>query len=230
MKTHFLITRVDKLLEDASELFKTRKESYELGLMSSIKSKVIRVDEIGMLNFRLMSLSFIEKLYGKDNLYYITFFNASKESYFFGLEKCKSILDSIKNEIESGWLSELKDLVSADIFSDFLDMAKYFLDEKYKDAAAVIIGSVLEKHLKNVAERNEIEIFNEKDGKSIPKKISLINDELYKKSIYNQIVHKSIIHIFSIRNEAAHGNYEKYKLNDVENMYNSVNQILIQVN
>lgn len=229
MKDTFLIARIDKLLQNAFELSKRMKKSSEPSFLSSSEAVVERVDEIGMKNFRLLSLSYIEKLYTKENLYYQTFFEASKNSYKFNLEQCIGVLESIKNEIESGWLNELKDLVSVDIFSDFLEMGKYFLDEKYKDAAAVIIGSVLEKHLKNVAERNEIECYKEKDGKLIPLKISVINDELYKKNIYNKIVHMSIIHIFSIRNEAAHGNYDEYELKEVENMYATVNHLLIQI-
>jgi len=230
MRKDFILERIDVLINKAENLKVNTFKVKESNSFLNLEYLSEKVDPLEMKKFKLTSLSFIEKIYGKQNLYYSTFFESSKDNYIENLLSSEVVLISIKDEIESGWLDELKDLVSADIFSDFLEMGKYFLDEKYKDAAAVIIGSVLEKHLKNVAERNQIELFIEKDGKSMPKKISLINDELYKKSIYNQIVHKSIIHIFSIRNEAAHGNYEKYELNDVENMYNSVNQILIQTN
>lgn len=225
MRRDFLIERLEGLLKKAEVLKANTFETVEEDL-NGVEYQGERVDLFKMKRFRLLSLSFIEKIYDNQNLYYKTFYESSKNNFIFNLLDSEVVLISIKDEIESGWINELKDLVSADIFSDFLDMAKYFLDEKYKDAAAVIIGSVLEKHLKNVAEKNEIELFIEKDGKSIPKKISVINDELYKKSIYNKIVHKSIIHIFSIRNEAAHGNYGLYTQKDVDLMFESVSQIL----
>jgi hypothetical protein len=56
------------------------------------------------------------------------------------------ILTAARNEIAGGWLFTTKGLVSAELFSDFLDMASHLLAEKYKDPAAVMAGSVLEEH------------------------------------------------------------------------------------
>src|SRR4051794_19965214 len=71
----------------------------------------------------------------------IDFKNTVNADYQSNAEYGRGILKAIKNEIDNGWLVTMKGIVSAEIFTDFLEMAEHLLKEKYKDAAAVIIGS-----------------------------------------------------------------------------------------
>lgn len=56
------------------------------------------------------------------------------------MENGRGILKAVKTEMEGGWVFTAKDIVSAEIFADFLEMSQYLLSEGYKDAAAVMIG------------------------------------------------------------------------------------------
>jgi len=60
-------------------------------------------------------------------------------------------------------------------------MSEYFIEEGYKDPAAVMTGCVLEEHLRQLCELNKIEVTFEKDYKFITKKANLLNSELAKK-------------------------------------------------
>ena len=51
----------------------------------------------------------------------------------------------------------MKKLVSAEIFSDFLEMAAHVLEQDYKDPAAVMIGTVLEENLRQLCHSAGIE-------------------------------------------------------------------------
>lgn len=93
-------------------------------------------------------------------------------------------MESIKHEIQEGWLTSIKQLITAEVFSDFLEMGKYLLDEKYKDPAAVVIGSVLEEHLRQLCKESAVEIELIKDGDLIPKKASVLNSDLTKAQAY----------------------------------------------
>ena len=66
------------------------------------------------------------------------------------------ILKSIKAEIQNGWFQSYKGIISSEIFSDFLEMASHLLDNGYKDASAVMIGGVLEEHLRQLCVTNGI--------------------------------------------------------------------------
>jgi hypothetical protein len=101
------------------------------------------VDDRGFAEFRPAALSFLRNSYGDEHPYY-TDFNANvTTTYPTDTEKGLGILKGVQKEIAGGWLHTTKGLVSAEIFSDFLEMADHLLSENYKDAAAVMVGGVL---------------------------------------------------------------------------------------
>ncbi len=86
-------------------------------------------------------------------------------------------------------------------------MAEYLLEQGYKDAAAVIVGSVLEEHLRKLAEKSGIALAQ--SGGS-PKKADGINSELAGATVYSKLDQKSITAWLDLRNKAAHGKYAEY--------------------
>jgi len=140
--------------------------------------------------------------------------NLHSNSYVVLLEVIGA-LESLKYELENGLLSDIHKLLQSDIFSDFLEMGEYLLKEGYKDPAAVIIGSVLEDTLRKLCESNGIEVINAK-GKLLT--IDPLNTELVKAEVYNKLVQKQITSWADLRNNAAHGHYEKYDDKQVEMM------------
>lgn len=101
-------------------------------------------------------------------------------------------------------------------------MAEHLLDSDYKDPAAVMIGSVLEEHLKQLCNKNGIDTTIIKDGKNLNMKADRLNNDLAKKGIYNKLDQKNVTAMLDLRNKAAHGNYSKYDTNQVRLMYQSV--------
>lgn len=172
--------------------------------------------------FRSASLSFLRNTFGTDHPFYIEFNKETGDSTPYHTEKGRGILKAAKQEIDGGWMFTVKGLVSAEIFSDFLEMAEYLLNEGYKDPAAVMVGSVLEEHLRQMCSKNLISIELQKDGKAIPKKADSLNSELAAKNIYNKLDQKSITSWLDLRNKAAHGKYDEYTKEQVYLMYQGV--------
>ena len=137
----------------------------------------------------------------------------------YQLKQLVGVASSLRTAYASGYLQTIQELVHADLFGDFLQMAGYFLAEKYKDPAAVIIGGVLEEHLRKLCGRNGI-AFADAAGK--PKKASIMNDDLVKSNVYNNLHHKNVIAWLDLRNKAAHGKYTEYDQKQVENLLLSV--------
>lgn len=184
------------------------------------------VKEEDFKKFESFSLSFIISLYGEKHPYFEKFKNSVTKNNPTSVEAGIGILKSIKTEIEKNWIKSLKDIISADIFTDFLEMAAHLLEENYEHPAAVMIGSVLEEHLRNLCIKKGIEITEIKHDKPIPKKADLLNAELVKNGIYNKLDQKNITAWLDLRNKAAHGKYNEYNIEQVKLMYNGVSEFI----
>lgn len=116
------------------------------------------------------------------------------------------VLDALRDDYRAGYLRSVEELIHADVFADFLEMAEELHSKKYKDPAAVIAGSVLEEHLRKLAVAHGVAI--ETGGK--PKKADTINADLKKVGAYNALEQKSVTAWLGLRNDAAHGKYGEY--------------------
>ena len=88
------------------------------------------------------------------------------------------ILQALKADITDGYLWKMNELIHADIFADFIEMARYLLEEKYKDAAAVLVGGTLEEHLRKLCVKNSIPIHIVKNDKNVYKKAGQMKGKL----------------------------------------------------
>jgi hypothetical protein len=220
MRVEDLNRRVDELINFAGEVLKTKQTSDYISYVSSEQFS----------EFRSASLSFLNNTFGTNHPFYTEFNKHAEEANPYDTEEGRGILKAAKQEIEGGWLLSVKGLISAEIFSDFLEMAEYLLKEGYKDPAAVMIGSVLEEHLRQLCFRNSIPIEIIKDGKTNPKKADLINSELASVNVYNKLDQKSITSWLDLRNKAAHGKYLEYTKEQVEIMYQGVTNFISRTN
>ena len=125
------------------------------------------------------------------------------------------IFKGVEHDIKSGMLANFRSLIQAEIFADFLEMAEHLHREGYKDAAAVLLGAVLEDSLRKVADANGVSTLNAK-GK--PHTIDPLNAALAKQGAYNALVQKQITSWANLRNDAAHGHFGKYDDAQVQQM------------
>ena len=102
-------------------------------------------------------------------------------------------------------------------------MANHFLENGYKDPAAVISGSVLEDHLRKLAGKSAIDIVKP-DGS--PKKADALNNELAAKLAYTKLDRKNATAWLDLRNKAAHGHYQEYTKDQVSLMLQSVQNFI----
>ena len=180
--------------------------------------------------FRASGLSVISSIVGENHTYYKEFRRKTDGQMDFHIDSGIHILDALKDEIEHDWLVSIKQLVTAEVFSDFLDMSKHLLDQKYKDPAAVMIGSVLEQHLRLLCNTHRVDDFVIKGGDNVPKKADLMNVDLVKAGVYQLTYQKLITAWLGLRNSAAHGKYEDYNLGQIQNMYDGVSLFIASVN
>lgn len=126
------------------------------------------------------------------------------------------VVEALLADLKSGYIESLSELAHADVFADFLEMAQHLLDEKYKDASAVIAGSSLEAHIRALCVKNSIDTeITKASGDVFPKKADAMNSELAAAGIYDKLEQKSVTAWLDLRNRAAHGKYTEYDASQV---------------
>lgn len=223
MKITDLVRRVDELIAAGKEVQGTQ---YTEGRE---RFQVLHVKDAAMTGFRAACLSFIERVYGKDHSHFVQFTTKTDSYNFADSERAIAILEAIRGELSGGWLFEIKSLVAAELFSDFIDQAEHLLRQGYKDAAAVMIGSVLEEHLRQLCIKHTIESFDVKDDKAVPRKAARLNDELVRGGVYSTLDAKQVTAWLGLRNDAAHGNYENYSSEQVQNLSRGIVEFMVRV-
>lgn len=172
--------------------------------------------------FRTRLLSAIER-YAPPNSVYLRevkniFTNPEGKWWFIA-----SILRAIRNDYEAGYIQSITELIHADVFSDFLEMADHLIEQAYKDPAAVIAGSVLEEHLRKLCDKNGIDV-KKPDG--TPKKADTLNSELAGVNVYSKLDQKNVTAWLDLRNKAAHGHYSEYTKDQVALLIQSVRDFI----
>lgn len=164
------------------------------------------------------SKTLVEKIAGSNSHYTKDMFAVIDDSSHtsYKVELIIGILTALKGDLRDGFLTSLSELVRGETFNSYLDMANYLLFEGYKDAAAVIAGSTMEAHLRQLCTKHGISpIVTTADGKLRPKSAAQLNQELGKVA-YSPFDQKQINTWQELRNNAAHGNYGAYSDKQVE--------------
>lgn len=213
MNTQDLLKRTDGLMALGNAVLITQFPS---------GFKVNYVQTPPMTGFRSASLSFIQWLYGNNHPHFKMFTDRTANFFTRDAEEGLAILEAIREEISGGWLSTIKNLVASEFFADFITMAEHLLETNYKDPAAVVAGSVLEEHLRQLCIKNELDVEDERDGRMSPRKADRLNTDLAKSDVYNKLDQKSITAWLDLRNNAAHGKYEAYSNDQVKQMINGI--------
>jgi hypothetical protein len=145
-------------------------------------------------------------------------------------EHMTSIMGVVKGlltDISAGYLKTLVEIVHGDIFSDFLEMAQHLYESNYKDAAAVIAGSTLESHLRELCRKVGISVETPKGGGGVVhKKADAMNSELASAKAYSKLDQKSVTAWLDLRNKAAHGEYGKYTQEQVSLLISGVRDFM----
>jgi hypothetical protein len=129
-----------------------------------------------------------------------------------------SIAYALRNDLANGFLTDVKETIHGELFTDFLDMADYLSSEGFKDAAAVIVGGVLESHLHQLAIKHSIDLEVTAGSNVKPRRADQINGDLAKKNVYNLLEQKNVTAWLDLRNKAAHAKYGEYTKDHVSLM------------
>lgn len=210
LKKYFL-TNLSEIIED----FKADRKG-EWGaskIITQVKSAVNRI--VG-----------IESEYYKRIDQILQNYQKMKDSYYDKLAGVIGVVEALYSDIKSDYLKDLVEIIHGEIFSDYLEMAEFLLEEGFKDASAVISGSTLEEHMRKLAIKNGIAVKILSSGKEKPKPASQVNQDLYKGKIIKKGDMMQIIAWLDIRNNSAHGNYNEYNTAQIDLMIKGIRNFI----
>lgn len=137
------------------------------------------------------------------------------------------VLEGLYKDLASDYLKSLSEIIHGDIFSDYLEMGEYLLEEHYYVAAAVIAGVTLEEHLRTLCIKNEIDIEIITPDRIRPKPANTMNADLTREKIYTKTQQKQITYLLGIRNDAAHGKKDNFTEEQVKMMIIGIRDFII---
>lgn len=210
-----LKTRFNELERQAQEISATKiiKHSSYTGSYPHIESDLI-------LGWCVKARHLLSTVCGKSSEHFKSFAEAEEaQSYEDSptrFNRVFSVFLAAKEDFEGGYLTTIRNLVQADVFTNELEQADELLRAGYHVPAAIIAGVVLETTLRDFCVQKGLPLG----------KLSKMNDDLAKAGQYNSIVQKQILAIAGVRNSAAHGKTEEFTKDDVKSMVRDVERLL----
>lgn len=209
-----VLGRIDLLIEKGNQVLSTHREN---------PPNIIggpTLDTGVFTEWKTQSLSFLDSMLGKSHPYFKSFEDEVKYREIDDVKKGQGILKALREDISGGYLSDIKTLVSSEVFSDFLDMAYHLIENKYKDPAASLCGAVLEDGLRRIAKKANITVKSKDD-------VSSLNQKCADAMIYNRLMQKKLQVYTDIRNNADHGHFVQYTQDDVIDMHKGISAFLV---
>ena len=174
----------------------------------------------GYVNWQSQALAFLTNLLGSDHVYTQSFTENTKSSgYKESVHAGIGILQAVLEDIDQGLIETVRQLIAAEVFSDFFEQASYLLDNGYTIPAASLAGAVLENGLRSIANRTGVRLSTRDD-------LSALNQKLGNKTVYNRLVQKKVSVWIDVRNAADHGQFDVFEDNDVRDLIKGSKSLL----
>lgn len=209
-----ITTEVDDLVEVGQRLNRS----------ASTSSRGVAGDELAELAMWVSRLGhLIQKLYGEKSQHFASYNRALATPSFYNLHsncyehftQVVGVAKAIQHDIKRGLLVDFKSQAQAEVFADFLAIGGQLLSDGHKDAAAVIVGSVLEDGLRKLAERAGLSLVT---NAGQPLTMDALNMQLAKADVYAKLVQQQITSWAHIRDNAVRGEFSTYTLEQVNAM------------
>jgi hypothetical protein len=148
----------------------------------------------------------------------------------YGIEHIVGILIGLQDDYKKGLLSDITNMIEANIAADYMGQAEHLLGEGIQGQfdhvpAAVLAGAVLEDSLRRLCGRQMPPIPTIKPNGQ-DKMLNALIDDLKSANVYNELIAKQLRGWADIRNAAAHGRFDDFKREHVESMIKGIEVFL----
>ena len=194
----------------------------ELDEIPTVKGNYSYYVESGVwLKWATSAQSLIEAACGTQSPYYENF-SVARDKCDGRHESVKAmggIFRSAKEAFDGDYLFDIERDVSAEIFGDFVVLAKRALAEDNKDVAAVLASAALEDALQRYARSNGLDV----DDASMSNVIGAIKS----KGLVSGAQKSMLAAMLQMRNQAMHAKWDKIQKPEVSSLIAFVEQFLL---
>ena len=189
------LKRIDTILNYIEEQIKDADAEYKKNhFFNPLNGEALLSELCLSLKQTIVDLSVNDSEYRKFTDPIIAPFSSNKMVELIGA------LKSLRKAYENDFLTNINEMIDAELFTDILEQAEYLLSQNYIRASSVVAGVALESHLRKLAEKNSISISDA--GKY--KNADSLNGELHRNNIIAKTDSKSVTSWLGLRNDAAH--------------------------
>lgn len=180
----------------------------------------LRIDSQKAYQWATSTQNLLVRVFGQESEHYKNFLKQVERHLTYSpVYYAQGILRAAVDDYENEQLFEIRKMVEAELFVDFLEQAEHLLKSGYYQPAAVVCGCVLEDGLRKLCNSNGITL-------GTNPKLDKMNADLAKVGVYSKLVLKRITILADLRNKAAHGQWDQFEKDDVEEMLTAVRRIM----
>ena len=192
-----------------------------------MEGKGYKATRLVVEDFIIRCGALIYRITGPNSSYAVRLSNLGEGASEILAAKVTGIGTALQADLKAGYLETASELIHGEVFGDFLEMGDHLLENGYKDAAAVVAGSTLEAHLRQLCQKFGVAIeTKDSKGNLRPKKADRMNSDLVVASAYKKTDQKHVTAWLDLRNKAAHGEYDTYSLKQVALLSQSVRDFI----
>ncbi|MEZ4733260.1 MAG: hypothetical protein R3E79_39700 [Caldilineaceae bacterium] len=198
-----------KALQRIEELIVLLQKTRE----TSLPSGQGKIPEVEIWRFMMTALQATRAICSENSPHYRELseeIETYKKSKSIHTDKWLGILQAVSDDLRSGMLSNMRELVAAEVFTDLSEMAEYLVGQGYQIPAVSVSGAVLEDALRKICEKSSIAWSGESS-------ISKLNVLLYKANLYDKVEHGQVEAWGKLRNKVDHGDFAQAEDIDVDN-------------
>ena len=171
-------------------------------------------------NWRTQSLSFLTDLLGPDHVYTSNFRTTTERGGYTSVtRKGIGILQAVLEDIEQGFIETIRQLITAEVFSDLFDQAAHLLENGYRVPATSLAGALLENGLRSIANSKGVQV---RTGDNLQS----LNQKLAERGIYTRLTQKKVSVWTDIRNAADHGQFDQIEEQDTDELIKGAQSLL----
>ena len=212
-----------------TEIFKKQLEAviaeHESALSESIHKEASDVlSRTQVTDLQTRCIAAIERIAGRNSPYFrqVKEIGTEKTHPWRQVASLIGVAKALLSDIQNDYLSSLEEILHGDMFSDFLEMAVHLVEKGYKDAAAVLAGSTLEIHIRKLCDKYGVTTTSGKNTKNA----DTLNADLVKADAYTKLDQKNVTAWLGLRNNAAHGNYSEYTMDQARLFIDSIRDFI----
>ncbi len=186
------------------------------------------VNEQQFHDFRISGLSLLSRVFGDNSQYYLRFKSEVTSPGTSRTKRGLGILSAATTELQDNWVETTRGAITSEILADFMAMAEIHIEAGNLQSGLILIGAVIEKHLRNLCLAGNISTTNQQSGSASPKKPLQLTGEAYKKKLYDRQQHRRIISWLEICDNAALDTMSDISVEQVQDMHADVSRFLAE--